>query len=658
MNSSVSNVQNPLRNSMFLLLFFFLTTTRATIAFEKDTKEARRLQIRADSVGSHKAIVLLLDFNNGRSKPSRDDIEQFFNGPDKDSEIAPTGSVQTYFFENSYGLYDVEFFVHEWTLADGTEQSCAGTSGQQGTWPGFDNCFFPALDELEARHKDFSDPFEWWEFDQNQDAYIDNLIILHNGYNGEYGGNDPDDTPPSQRIRSHAALAPFPSWKSPWSGLSLGYYAVSSVYRELNGENILRFNVIMHEFIHTFKMIDLYDTSFTGNGCGGYDLMAYPVGQANDATNPANVGPYTKIYLGWLNPTEISNDGRYDIEASFTSTQVYKVSAGLPDGEYFLIENKNAVGWDVNIWGGGGIVIWHVDETYDAITATEARVAIVQADGNDDLENKVNLGDEGDIWKLGGSKSELSDIGYPNTKSRTGVTSGIRIYDFSENGNIMSFSIEGVGPALAPAPVPTLAPVAETTTPPVEAPVTAIEVPSTAPSVSIAPSLLPSLSLVPTGSSSPSLVLTTSAAPSLSAAPSTSSSPSAVPSISAAPTVSALPTLEVTSAPVPAPTRAPVIPTPGPQEILVPATESPTSENDASKKETNALIIAIPSAVGALLLAGLVLILYKKRSQSDNVTKSAGDVESGFQDEPVVFTNDISGDGESEDEGDLESEED
>jgi hypothetical protein len=53
--------------------------------------------------------------------------------------------------------------------------------------------------------------------------------------------------------------------------------------------------------------------------------------------------------------------------------------------------------------------------------------------------------DGGDIWKSGRSKSELSDTGYPNTKSRrNGQSSGIRIYDFSENDNAMSFSIKGV----------------------------------------------------------------------------------------------------------------------------------------------------------------------------------------------------------------------
>ena len=161
------------------------------------------------------------------------------------------------------------------------------------------------------------------------------------------------------------------------------------------------------------------------------------------------------MYLGWLTPIEITNDGLYQIEQSFTTTDVYMVSSGLPEGEYFLIENKNSVGWDVNMWGGGGIVIWLIDESFNDVSASGARVSVVQADGRDDLENAVNMGDEGDIWKFGGSKDELSDEGYPNTKSKTGQSSGIRIYDFSANGSTMSFRISGVGPALEATPSPT-----------------------------------------------------------------------------------------------------------------------------------------------------------------------------------------------------------
>lgn len=318
---------------------------------QQDQQDRRHLE-RSPTTGSFKAIVLLLDIVQDRPKPSVEDVLLLLNGPDnEDTTITPTGSVKTYFDVNSYGKYEIEFFVHEWTWPGKSEAECAGNN--QGVYPGYADCWVESLDALEAKHKDFGDPFEWWDYDLDGDAYIDNIVILHNGYNGEIGADDEDGTPASQRIRSYAGFS-FDGWKSPWSGIRVGYFATTSVYRGVKEQNIAYFNVLMHEFIHTFGMIDLYDTDFKGNGCGGYDIMAYPVGQANDAKNPGNTGPYTKIYMDWLTPIEIVNDGYYEMRPSLTSTDIYKISAGLPDDEYFLIENKHAIGWGKSAVFGAG----------------------------------------------------------------------------------------------------------------------------------------------------------------------------------------------------------------------------------------------------------------------------------------------------------------
>ena len=101
------------------------------------------------------------------------------------------------------------------------------------------------------------------------------LLFLLQGYAGENGGDDPNGTPPQNRIRSYSGFAPYGGWLTPWSGMEVGYFSTASAFRGLQGENIARLNVIIHEYIHTFNMIDLYDISFQGNGCGGYDIMAY-----------------------------------------------------------------------------------------------------------------------------------------------------------------------------------------------------------------------------------------------------------------------------------------------------------------------------------------------------------------------------------------------
>ena len=81
--------------------------------------------------------------------------------------------------------------------------------------------------------------------------------------------------------------------------------------------------------------------------------MAYPVGQANSDINPGNVGPWTKIYMDWLTPIEITSDGTYTATNSFESEQIYKIACNFPDQEYLLVENKHAIGWDINMWKGG-----------------------------------------------------------------------------------------------------------------------------------------------------------------------------------------------------------------------------------------------------------------------------------------------------------------
>ena len=544
-----------------------------TTCREMDRK-ARNLQSRSSTTGKHKLLVILLDLVPGRSKPSKEDFEVLFNGPQND-DITPTGTIKDYFLQNSYNKYEIDPYIHEWAPADGTEAECAG--GRQGVWDGLDNCLFTALDQLEALHNSFDQGFSWFDFDQNLDGFIDNVIVLHNGYNAENGADDPDGVPPSERIRSHATLASGTVWRSAMSGYKLGYYGITSAYRGTEDENIARLNVISHEFIHSFGMIDLYDIDFVGNGCGSYGLMGYPIGPGNSPENPGNIGAYTKAFLGWITPTLITSDGFYNAPASFDNEVVYKIELDDPT-EYLLIENKHATGWDVEMWGGGGIVIWYVDETKPMNDSTQTRVAIVQADGRDDLENDVNLGDADDLWVNGGAKAELNDSGYPNTKSRrTGASTGIRIYDFSSNGENMSFRVGGLGgeapdqdtpaPTIPTTPAPSSTPSSTPSSPPTSL--------SFQPSVSMQPSTPPSVSSQPSVSEQPSSVPSLSSLPSSHPSSQPSSQPSSRPSFEPSPqptsqpsgSPSSKPSLRPSTVPSVAPSSSPsAMPSPFPSD--------------------------------------------------------------------------------------------
>lgn len=171
--------------------------------------------------------------------------------------------------------------------------------------------------------------------------------------------------------------------------------------------------------------------------------------------------PWSKIQLGWISPVVLNISGYYTLEASFIKGRTYKVQEGYPNGEYLLIENRQPYGFDTDL-PQGGLAIWHIDElaSYESQgfpgqagwpnNGQHYLVALLQADGEYDLEHGKNTGDRGDLWH---AESKLKKLGpssavgkgpFPNTDSYQGGVlrqTGIEIRDIGESGNIMSFTL-------------------------------------------------------------------------------------------------------------------------------------------------------------------------------------------------------------------------
>jgi M6 family metalloprotease-like protein len=504
-------------------------------------------------------VVLLIRFSDhaSRNLPSPSDINLLFNDPGKTGDVTPTGSVKTYLAKNSYDKIRINAIVSEkWVDAAGSELSCAGP--EKGVNNHLMDCFAPALDALENSR------FNWSDFEQDGDGRLDAVIVLHSGYASSQGKTDEDGVDSSERIQSHARSPPAPTWESPRLGIRLGNYVVVSGYRGVANQQITRLNVISHEFLHILGAIDIYDTSFKTYGAGGYALMAYPYGHTGSregAATPGHVSPWVKIQLGLLTPIEITQDGTYLARPSLTTRDIYKISAPYPDGEYLLIENRPAIEWDAALGGGGGIVIWSIDDNIVGNTENGQEVVVLQADGKFDLENFNNLGDEGDFWVTG---RELKPTGAVSTKSRrTGASNGMRIYNFSPPGSEESFfTIENLAPALlTPAPVqtPTVAPVQVTTSPPVQdttttAPITAAPI---VPATTAAPVQTPTVAPVPVTTSPPVQDTTTAPITAAPIVPATTAAPVQTPTVAPVPVTTSPPVQDTTTAPI---TAAPTVP--------------------------------------------------------------------------------------------------
>ena len=267
-----------------------------------------------------------------------------------------------------------------------------------------------------------------------------------------------------------------------WSNgrVRLGTFEVASVYRGVCHLRIARIGVMTHEFLHTLGLPDLYDVGgryMGGNsvgGLGGYDIMANPFGQGNRQAWPGHLSPWPKYNLGWVTPIEITQDGTYTARPSELYPDIYIIQQGYDVGEYLMVENRQPLEFDANMWTGG-ILIYHIVVPPDGyIGGNEPRgfpgqpgwpangnhypVALLQADGLYELEKAESNGGPDDFYlstsqRLGPGNGELvaTSAGiYPNTDSYAfGIrATGIIIDNFQETeSGVWSFRVQGMGRA-------------------------------------------------------------------------------------------------------------------------------------------------------------------------------------------------------------------
>jgi hypothetical protein len=154
-------------------------------------------------------------------------------------------------------------------------------------------------------------------------------------------------------------------------------------------------------------------------------MMANSWGFDNDQLHPPHFSAWCKVFLGWVTPTLLSKSGVLRLDKAETSPSVCKITRNYPANEYLLIENRQPVGLDSRI-PQGGLAIWHIDEPQLdndregfpgqagwPTNANHYRIALLQADGNYDLEKNNNRGDAGDLYQ----NTSMGPGSVPNTDS-------------------------------------------------------------------------------------------------------------------------------------------------------------------------------------------------------------------------------------------------
>jgi M6 family metalloprotease-like protein len=185
---------------------------------------------------------------------------------------------------------------------------------------------------------------------------------------------------------------------------------------------------------------DLYDYDSDSFGDGVYCLMCF--GGNHSPKNPIEICAYLKHSAGWSSSvTMVTPGSSVTLAAGQNEFAVYQKDAR----EYFIIENRARAGRDVML-PDAGLAIWHIDELGSNSDQQMSAVkhyecALMQADGNADLEGNINTGDATDLFK-GGQSTGFSGTSAPNSHWWDGTASGLNISNISPAGAAMSFQVD------------------------------------------------------------------------------------------------------------------------------------------------------------------------------------------------------------------------
>lgn len=271
-----------------------------------------------------------------------------------------------------------------------------------------------------------ADPdIDYSQFDPNGDNYVDGLIVVHAGPGAEGITNN------TQRQNA--------IWSHKWTTSAPLHHDGVNLYAYLTVPEQSTIGVWAHELGHLlFGWPDLYDTDNSSYGLGNYCLMAG--GSWNGGgTRPAHPSAWCKLKQAWVEAETVEYNQPLEIAPVETGGKIYQLwTYGDPDKQYFLLENRQPIGFDDNLpdWG---LAIYHVDDSQpDNSQESHYMVGLEQADGVADLENGRNRGDSTDLWPNNG-KDNFDAETVPNSKAYNNALSFVAVRNITKQGqNILA----------------------------------------------------------------------------------------------------------------------------------------------------------------------------------------------------------------------------
>ena len=367
---------------------------------------------------------------------------------------------RTFYEQMSNGLLSVQGQAYGYAALDSNEVTYTGVAGTcTGNPYGNTNCNGLFSQDAQTRMqaglrealRKLDSQVDWTQYDSDGDGYVDLVAFIHPPVDGACGG------PTNNHLWSHryylanafGNVVPYTTHSVNSQGVSIKVadYILESGVGGLDGcdtTQIMPVGTVAHETGHGFSLPDLYDTDNMSEGVGEWSLMGS--GNYTSPFSPSRMDAWSLSQLGWVTVVPLSTNGTFSFGAAPTSDTAFFLPVGgaNPRGEYFLLENRQAVQSDsamvhyhCRVWGsptppcGGGLLIYHVDSAQIAQhgfdqdnrvnTAPIHGLELVQADGLGNLDANPNTACSG----AGPTCSDRGDAGdpYPGTTGNVAFTS-------------------------------------------------------------------------------------------------------------------------------------------------------------------------------------------------------------------------------------------
>ncbi|MBD5797084.1 metalloprotease [Bacillus pseudomycoides] len=262
-------------------------------------------------------------------------------------------------------------------------------------------------------------------FDTNNDQVInskDSFYIVT-----VLAGNEEASGDPGPNIWAHKWYAP----NTNHDGVTVsGLYTTQG---EKQFGHMATIGVTAHELGHSFGLPDLYGTN---NHVGGLSIMANGAwnslqGEEQGAT-PDHMDAWSKVKLGFVTPTVVNTTNNFTLNAIPNNYNVLKIP--LKDNTYFLVENREKVGYDASLpTNSGGIAVWHIDES-------------MINDPNDphpfiDIEQSISEYQDPFYYTNNNHAASFGPDTNPNSNTYTGEKSGVTITTTSTSNSAMNVAV-------------------------------------------------------------------------------------------------------------------------------------------------------------------------------------------------------------------------